>query len=163
MVATSLQGNGDIRYYSNNRNDILVVAGGGGGGSDTRAGAGGEVLYDSTGIINGASASLLNGQFGLGSNHRNADGRDEDGGGGGGGYIGGLEGWDGVSGSHGSGGGASFVNTSKYLTTAPMKFSLLSGVLVRNLISKDSVIIGHLHFLYTNAMTMIRSYFYRGF
>ena len=57
----------------------------------------------------------------------------------------------------------SFVNTSKYLTTAPMKFSLLSGVKVRKLRSKDSVIIGYLHFLYANAVTILRAYFYREF
>ena len=114
IVATELCGNGDIRHYANNKNSLLVVAGGGGGGSNTRAGAGGTVLYNSNGVANGASTSLLNGTFGLGSNHGNASGRAEDGGGGGGGYIGGVVGWDDAGyGSHGSGGGASFVNTSR--------------------------------------------------
>lgn len=117
IVATALYGNGDIRYYSGDKNSILVAAGGGGGGSNIKAGEGGTVLYAGSGssysVVNGASTSLLNGVFGLGSNHSNAAGRVQDGGAGGGGWIGGIVGWDDIAGDSGSGGGASFVNTSR--------------------------------------------------
>lgn len=111
-IATALYGNGELENYTNHRNDILVVAGGGGGGSASNRGLGGTVLYAGSGdnyyVANGASTGLLRGD----KNPNGQDAGSHDGGGGGGGFVGGVCGWDSGAGRT-SGGGASFVNSSR--------------------------------------------------
>ena len=101
---------GELINFANYKDEVLVVAGGGAGGSAQSSGEGGLVLYTGSGnnysVANGASTSLLNGKFALGSTPGSNDG-----GGGGGGGIGGVSGLDAAENS--AGGGASFINTNK--------------------------------------------------
>lgn len=98
---------GELINFANYKDEVLVVAG---GGSAQSSGEGGLVLYTGSGnnysVANGASTSLLNGKFALGSTPGSNDG-----GGGGGGGIGGVSGLDAAENS--AGGGASFINTNK--------------------------------------------------
>ena len=123
-------GNNPLTGYASYKNEVLFVAGGGAGGSNHSSGQGGSVLYVGNGtdypgkVSNGASTSLLNNNFCVGSNPGSYDG-----GGGGGGWVGGRYGLDYAG--YSAGGGASFVNTTPIsvnlggvMTTVPLSIPL---------------------------------------